>query len=163
MNVITKTLLEVKDLDIAYLQDGDQALVLKQVSFNMKQGETVALLGQSGSGKSTLAKAMTGMLPRSACITSGSLTVGTERIANLAGKHIPWKNIRGRGIAMLYQDPRQALNPLMKIKDNFKELLLEHQLASSHMYMQISEQWLEALNFPDAKRVLECYPFQLIG
>ncbi|RCW77021.1 ABC transporter ATP-binding protein [Saliterribacillus persicus] len=163
MHATTNMLFEVKDLEVTYLQGDQREPVLKDVSFYMEQNETVALLGQSGSGKSTLAKAMTGMLPHSARVTSGSLTIGTEQVANLTDTSTPWQRIRGRRIAMLYQDPRQALNPLMKIKDNFRELLQDHQLASSRDYLQISEQWLYALNFQDAKRVLECYPFQLSG
>jgi len=155
--------LEVKGLQVAYEQNGRRTTVLNSLDFHLGKGEILVLLGESGSGKSTIARAVTGMLPPSARIGGGSLRVGAERIPDLGKPGIPWERIRGRGIAMLFQDAQSALNPVMKIKDHFKESLLYHSLASAEEAAAISAAMLERLNFKDVRHILECYPFQLSG
>lgn len=158
-----ETALRLQDLRVAYRLNGRSVNVLDGFSLELSHGEIVALLGESGSGKSTVAKAMTGLLPRSARIGSGALQIGRGVSSDLSGERVPWERIRGRGIAMLFQDAQQSLNPMLTIKEHFKESLLYHRLVAAGEVQAESVKWLQALRFPDAPGVLERYPFQLSG
>jgi len=156
-------MLQLEDLHVDYSQNGTVVPVLNHLSFELGKGEIVSLLGESGSGKSTIARALTGLLPPSANVGSGSMTIGSEPPVDLSGKRVPWRRIRGRQVAMLFQDAQQALNPVVKIKDHFKESLLYHRLASPNEVLDASARLLAALNFSNPLDVLERYPFQLSG
>ncbi|GGI44905.1 ABC transporter ATP-binding protein [Paenibacillus marchantiophytorum] len=158
-----EAILQVKNLHVAYKQSSQEVNILNQLSFELREGEILSLLGESGSGKSTIAKALTGLLPASAHIQSGMLHIGTQVVAELASTTVNWKAIRGRQIAMLFQDARQALNPVLKIRDHFKETLLFHRAAASDQVIPITIQLLRKLHFEDELRILDCYPFQLSG
>ncbi|MFC5702384.1 nickel ABC transporter ATP-binding protein NikE [Cohnella faecalis] len=158
------TILQVSGLQVAYRQNGQSVTILDNLAFELKKGEILALIGESGSGKSTIAKAVTGLLPPSAQIGGGALKIGSALIADMSDKSVQWERIRGRGIAMLFQDAQQALNPVMKIKEHFRESLLFHRLASSEAeIVSISVNLLTRLNFAEGHRILDCYPFQLSG
>lgn len=158
-----KAVLRIQDLKVGYEQHGRLVNVLDRLSFELNRGEVTALLGESGSGKSTIAKALMGLLPPSARIGGGTMAVGTDTVVDLSGKGVPWERIRGRKIAMLFQDAQQALNPVMKIKDHFMESLRFHRLASAAEAKQIGADLLRALHFSDASWVMERYPFELSG
>lgn len=164
----TEMVLQITNLQVAYKQGRQSVSVLDNLSFGLRQGEILALLGESGSGKSTIAKAVTGLLPPSAHIGGGTLHIGSTLRVDMAagkgkGKGIQWEGIRGRGIAMLFQDAQQALNPVLKIGAHFRESLLYHRLASPDEVVPISIRLLRMLGFSDGERILECYPFQLSG
>ncbi|WP_159883280.1 nickel ABC transporter ATP-binding protein NikE [Paenibacillus puerhi] len=156
-------MLRVRSLQVSYKQNQQSIPILKNLSFELRKGEVLAVLGESGSGKSTMAKAVTGLLPPSAIVGGGSLEVGSLRIGDLSDSGIPWKQVRGRRIAMLFQDARLALNPVLRIQDHFRESLLYHRLASADEVLSVSARLLSLLGFADAPAILSSYPFQLSG
>jgi peptide/nickel transport system ATP-binding protein len=156
-------MLQIKNLKVAYQQKNCLMKVLDDLSFELKKSEILSLLGESGSGKSTIAKAITGLLPPSAQIGGGTLHIGSASVVHLADNTIPWNQIRGRQIAMIFQDAQQALNPVLTIKEHFKETLLFHHLASADEIIQVSTELLSLLNFTDGRSILDYYPFQLSG
>lgn len=158
-----ETILRVHDLQVSYRQNRQFITILDNLAFDLRKGEILALLGESGSGKSTIAKAVAGLLPPSAHIGGGFLQIGSTTIPDLSAKSIRWEPIRGRGIAMLFQDAQLALNPVLKIKDHFKESLLFHRMTSAEEVMSVSAKLLSMLNFTDAPTILDRYPFQLSG
>ncbi|GAA3406889.1 nickel ABC transporter ATP-binding protein NikE [Paenibacillus hodogayensis] len=163
-NPESRTVLRLQNLQVGYEQNRKVIRIVDNLSLELKKGEIVVLLGESGSGKSTIAKAITGLLPPSAHIGGGTLQIGSAWIGDVSDTSIRWEQIRGRGIAMLFQDAQQALNPVLKIKEHFKETLLFHRIASSaEEVMTISAGWLSRLNFTDPHRILNSYPFQLSG
>lgn len=159
----SETVLQVKNLQVSYEQNHQMIPILNNLSFELRKGEIVALLGESGSGKSTIGKALTGLLPPSAHIGGGTLRLGSAFAADFAGKAVKWDRIRGRQLGMLFQDARQALNPVLKIKENFKESLLFHHLASYEQVVPLTNNLLRSLNFADGHNLLDRYPFQLSG
>lgn len=158
-----ESILQLNKLQVTYKHNQQSINILNNLTFDLRKGVILALLGESGSGKSTIAKAITGLLPPSAHIGGGTLQIGSSKTVALSGKSVQWEQIRGRRIAMLFQDARQALNPVLKIKENFKESLLFHRLAAPNEVASISTQLLSMLGFKDASSILEWYPFQLSG
>ncbi|MEK0316604.1 ABC transporter ATP-binding protein [Cohnella sp. 56] len=163
MKSASKAMLRIRDLRVGYPQSGQVVNVIDGLSFELGKGEIVALLGESGSGKSTVAKALTGLLPASARIGGGTITVGSSAIVDLPLERAPWESIRGRQIAMLYQDAQQALNPMLTIQAHFRESLLYHRLASAAEVQDVSVKLLRSLNFSEPLDILARYPFQLSG
>ncbi|HZG77485.1 MAG TPA: ATP-binding cassette domain-containing protein, partial [Paenibacillus sp.] len=159
-----QSVLDVRDLEVAYRHRGGQAAnVLKRISFDLRRGEIVSLLGESGSGKSTIARALSGLLPPSAHIAGGSLRIGEHAFERLGAARVPWERIRGKRIGLLGQDARQALHPLMKIGEQFEDVLRFHRMASKKQVPSVAKKVLDMLRFPDPERVLESYPFELSG
>ncbi|MEK8131548.1 ABC transporter ATP-binding protein [Paenibacillus filicis] len=158
-----ETVLRVRSLQVTYKQQRQSVPVLHNLSFDLKKGEILALLGESGSGKSTLARAITGLLPPSAQIAGGALQLGAGAHMELTDKNMPWELIRGRRIGLLFQDAQQALNPVLRIREHFQESLRFHRLASGEEADAISIRLLGMLGFPDAPGMMERYPFQLSG
>ncbi|MFC4597166.1 ABC transporter ATP-binding protein [Cohnella hongkongensis] len=156
--------LQVQGLQVSYAHNGRFVPVLGDLSFSLGQGEIVSLLGESGSGKSTIAKALTGMLPPSAAIGGGRLTVGDGAPVDLAGVSVPWSRLRGKEIGLLFQDAQQALNPLLTVRAHFRESLRFHRLVSSAKEADgTAARLLSQLRFSDPAAVLDRYPFQLSG
>jgi peptide/nickel transport system ATP-binding protein len=173
-------IVQINDLQVAYHQrrhsqktgsfDGNHAYlhkysidVLKGISFNLYRGKTLAILGESGSGKSTIAKAITGLLPVSAHIKRGNIGYGNDSINLSVATPADWRKVRGTFFTMIFQDARLALNPLMTVKNHFKEVLLFHHLAAADYVERVSADLLKKLNFADIPVILNSYPFQLSG
>lgn len=163
MTMENEPLLRIEDLCVYYVQNGNRKTILDGISLDLKKGEILSLLGESGSGKSTIAKAITGLLPPSAQIESGSIQLAKCKPIFLADPTIKWGHIRGKGIAMIFQDARQALNPMLTIKEHFKETLLFHRIATAEEVIAVSTNLLRSLNFSDIPSLLNAYPFQLSG
>jgi peptide/nickel transport system ATP-binding protein len=156
------TVLTLKDMNVHYTQNNTQMTVLDHLSFSLHRSEMLALLGESGSGKTTCAKAMMGLLPPSATVGSGVMRIGGQTI-DLSNPFVDWRQIRGRKIAMIYQDAQLALNPMKRIRSHFQETLKFHKMGTLPEIEDMSSNMLGLLNFPDPDRVLAAYPFQLSG
>lgn len=156
-------ILQVRDLQVEYPHKRKSETIVRNISFELRRGETLALLGESGSGKSTIAKAIAGLLPNSARVSRGTLRIGTADPLDLTLSSNRWIQLRGRQIGTLFQDARLALNPLVSIKEHFKESLLYHRLASADQVDSVIGGLLSKLNFPEWPAILECYPYQLSG
>lgn len=157
-----RSLLNVNSLSVNYQKNNQMINVLKDFSFSLNSGEVLCILGESGSGKSTVVKAITGLLPPSAKI-EGNMELDSCYKINFMDDNIFWSEIRGKGIGFIFQDAQQALNPMVKIKEQFKESILFHQIGKEEDVISISKKYLSFLNFQDIDRVLASYPFQLSG
>ena len=122
-------LIEVRDLSVSYSFAGQRSQALRQLSFSLAQGETLAVVGESGSGKSTLANALLGLLPGNARIDQGQLWVDGVDMAQASER--ARRQLRGRTIGLVPQDPMVSLNPTQRIGQQIAEAL---QLARGRRY-----------------------------
>lgn len=151
-------LLKVNNLSIAYRVGNNLFKVIKGVNFYVNDGETLAIVGESGSGKSTIALSIIGALPENAVILDGSIYFNGINLLKLKPKE--FREIKGKKISIIFQDPLAHLNPLRKVKLLFKDLFDDHGLLFD---IEKIVNLLYKLKIPDPQRVLESYPFQLSG
>ena len=150
------SLLEVADLGIRY----GASEVVAGLSFSVEPGESLGLVGESGSGKTQTALAILGLLP-AAATTSGSIRF--DGIELLTADEDEMNALRAERIAIVFQDPLQALNPYLRIGQQIRRILLQHGLASGREADDRVIEMLERVGLPDPKRQFGAYPHQLSG
>ena len=153
-------LLEVTDLHVQLPSRRGWAPVLRGVSFTLERGDTLGLIGESGSGKSMVALALMGLLPDGAR-TSGSIRLNGQELLGLPDAALC--HIRGQRIAMVFQEPMTALNPLHRIGHQVAEPLRLHQGLSARAAQQAAQALLERVGLADAARRMGDYPHQFSG
>lgn len=116
-------MLEINNLKVYYKSDDGLIKAVDDVSFKVNDGETLGLVGESGCGKSTLGQALIKILPRNAQIY-GKIILNENEILKMNEKQM--RKIRGKDITMIFQDPMTSLNPIMKVKDLFIEMVQAH-------------------------------------
>lgn len=154
-------LIDIRDLGVAYRSGGEVNKAVRGVSFQVAQGETVAIVGESGSGKTTLASAILGLLPDNAEITSGQLRVDGNDLTHASEKLK--RQIRGSIIGLVPQDPMVSLNPTLRIGRQIAESLIQ---AHGHRYPALDTDIVELLQQVGLDQpVLRArqYPHQLSG
>ncbi|NOR67220.1 MAG: dipeptide ABC transporter ATP-binding protein, partial [Woeseiaceae bacterium] len=150
------SLLSVDGLSIRY---GDVGAV-NDLSFAIERGESVGLVGESGSGKTQTALAILGLLPVQAEV-SGSISFAETPLLGASEKEL--NALRAQRIAMVFQDPMQALNPFVRIGEQLRRILLQHDLAAGRQARTQVIAMLERVGLPDAERQFRAYPHQLSG
>lgn len=155
-----KQFLEVKDLVVEYTSGGQVIQAVNGVSFTMKKGETLGLVGETGAGKTTIAKAILRILPDPpAKVKGGTITLEGTELLSLAEKDM--RKIRGDKIAMIFQDPMTALNPVMTVGKQIEEIYRLHNDVSAEEADERVKEMLELVGImPD--RYSE-YPHQFSG
>ncbi|WP_170561144.1 ABC transporter ATP-binding protein [Ruegeria atlantica] len=155
-------LLSVRDLSIGF---GAGDPVVKGVNFDVEAGQTLALVGESGSGKTISCRAALRILPRSAQIRSGTITLndskGFEELTKISERQM--RDIRGNRISMIFQEPMRSLSPLHKIGNQVSEVLWLHRGASEAEARKEVLTQFERVGFPDPQRAYDSYPFELSG
>jgi oligopeptide transport system ATP-binding protein len=154
------SVLDVTDLNVTFdLHDGDVSAV-KDLSFFLGEGETLAVVGESGSGKSQAFLAMMGLLARNGRATGKAVLGGTDLLAlspSELDKH------RGLDIAMIFQDPMTSLNPSLKIGKQLSEVLVRHRNMSQSEAAKRAIDMLDRVGIPEAARRASSYPHELSG
>ncbi|MBC6416215.1 MAG: ABC transporter ATP-binding protein, partial [Rhodospirillales bacterium] len=167
---MTGNLVEVRDLRIAFdLAEGRLAAV-RGASFRIPAGRTVALVGESGSGKSVVSQAIMGILPRPAKIESGQILFADpeadgaiQDLAQLSPKSRGYRALRGRRISIVFQEPMTSLSPVHTVGNQIGEAVALHRDVSAAKAQNLVQEMLMAVGFPDPKRALTTYPFELSG
>ncbi|MER6992334.1 ABC transporter ATP-binding protein [Saccharopolyspora hirsuta] len=134
--------------------------VVRDVSFEVAPGEIVAVVGESGSGKSVSARAALGLLPPSAAV-SGSIRLDGREL--LGADPQRWQQVRGTGVAMVFQEPSAALNPVFSIGWQLVEVLRAHRELSRKQARAEAVELLAAVGIPEPRRRMRQYPHQLSG
>jgi peptide/nickel transport system ATP-binding protein/oligopeptide transport system ATP-binding protein len=155
-----RPILEVRDLRVRIAAPGRTVEAVRGIDFDLAPGDALAIVGESGCGKSTALRAVAGLLPRRATATGSVLYDGVEL---LDAPESARRRIRGRGIAMIFQDPMTALDPVIRVGDQVAEgarqvLGLSAQAARVH-----AVELLRTMGIPDPERRSLAYPHELSG
>lgn len=158
----TDALLEVKELSVSFATDEGEVQALDAVNFEVKDGQTLGLVGESGCGKSVTALSVMRLLPRPiGKITGGSIDFGGMDLLKLTPDEI--RQIRGNEIGMIFQEPMNALNPVRTIGDQISESFLLHQNITPKEAWEKSIDMLEDVGIPAPENRVFEYPHQLSG
>lgn len=153
---------EINQLSVAFQSPDKTVMALDKVSFNLYPGETLVLLGESGCGKSLTSLAMMRLLPRSGVYGGDSqITVNGQDILNLP-EHM-MRQLRGRRLAMIFQEPMTALNPVMTIGEQISEVLIRHNAIDTHEVKKALIDLLTEVEMPQPFTRIHQYPHQLSG
>jgi peptide/nickel transport system ATP-binding protein len=155
------TLLAVRDVTVRF--DGDEGSVhaVDRVSFDVRRGEVLALVGESGCGKSVTTMSLLGLLPQSASVVgSARFNGGTELIGASEGA---LRKIRGREISFVFQDPMTSLNPVFTVERQVGEVLRRHLGMSKAQARERTIELLDLVGIPSPERRVDEYPHQLSG
>ncbi|MFG6566187.1 ABC transporter ATP-binding protein [Sulfitobacter sp. 1A13679] len=153
-------LLDVKDLQVSFRQDGQLIPAVRGVSFAVNRGETVALVGESGSGKSVSALSTVSLLGESAEV-SGSVTYNGQQMIGAEDKLL--RDVRGNDISFIFQEPMTSLNPLHTIEKQLAESLALHQGLQGEAARGRVLELLQQVGINDAESRMGAYPHQLSG
>jgi len=137
------------------------ARIVDGVSFAVAAGETYALLGESGCGKSMTALSLMRLLPDGGRVAAGTVRLGEANILALPESEM--RRVRGGGMAMIFQEPMLALNPVIKVGEQIAEALVLHQGLRGQAILDAARALLDSVGVPDAARRLDSYPFELSG
>ena len=155
-------ILSVRDLSIAFGRGSREVLAVDRISFDVGQGETVALVGESGSGKSVTALSVMKLLPYPAAHhPSGSIKFEGRELLTMPEQQI--REVRGNEIAIIFQEPMTSLNPLHTIEKQIREILFLHQGLSGEAARSRIIELLSQVGIPDPVGRLGSYPHQLSG
>ena len=151
----------VKNLKLALPPGGDREHAVDDVSFELSAGKILCVVGESGSGKSMCAHALMGLLPDTVKAESGEILFEGKNLLTLSPAE--WLALRGRGIAMVFQEPMTALNPLMRIGEQIAEMFEAHGLSAPKERQQKALALIREVGLPDPERAVRAYPHQLSG
>lgn len=154
-------LLEVNNLSVGLLSHTGTSPLLKDVSFAIEAGEILALVGGSGSGKSVTSLALMRLLPNALRITAGKVLLSGQDV--FAYNELQMNAVRGKKIAMIFQEPQSALNPVQSIGQQIAESLRKHQHLQGAPLQKKVLALLEEVGIPDPQQRYDWYPHQLSG
>ena len=158
---MTEKVLDVKNLKIDFHTYAGDVKAIRNVSFHLNKGETLAIVGESGSGKSVTTRTIIGLLAKNAEIVGGEIDFHGKNL--LATKEKDWRKIRGNEISMIFQDPMTSLDPTMKIGQQIAEPLIKHKGVSKKEAWKKALEMMKAVGIPDAEKRINQYPHQFSG
>ena len=158
---MSETILSIENLRIHFETFAGEEQAIRGVNLKLQKGETLALVGESGSGKSVTAKSVMKLLSNNAIVKEGTITFKGENILEKSERDM--QSIRGKEIAMIFQDPMTSLDPTMKIGKQITEVIIKHEKASKEEADKRAEELLELVGIPNAKERMKQYPHQFSG
>ena len=153
-------LLDVKGLGISIGSSGHRIRVVENVGFRMDSGRTLAIVGESGAGKTLTCRALLGLLPAGAQVTGSARLEGDELIGKPERE---FRRLRGSKVAMVFQDPGRALNPIMTIGGQIAETVRAHEKQRRRSVRERTLELLRLMQFPEPEHVFSLYAHQLSG
>ena len=158
---MSSPLLKVVNLQTSFGHNEHTEFAVDNISFSINKGETFALLGESGSGKSVTALSIMRLLPAAARINQGNIFLDGKDL--LALPEFAMRDIRGRRIAMIFQEPQTSLNPVLTVGQQIGETLKRHKNMRGVKQRRRSIELLESVGIPEAERRISEYPHQFSG
>lgn len=157
---MSENFLSVRDLIVEYSSGGEIVQAVNGVSFELKKGETLGLVGETGAGKTTIAKAILRILPTPpARMPKGEIVLDGNNLTSISEKEM--QKIRGNKIAMIFQDPMTALNPTMTVGDQINEVVLQHNDFTREQAQERTIEMLEMVGISSLR--FHDYPHQFSG
>ena len=153
--------LDIRALTVALPRNADRTNAVEDISFSVQPGEIVCVVGESGSGKSVTAQAVMGLLPRELTAASGEARLDGEDTLQATKPRL--RDLRGTRMAMIFQEPMTALNPVMRVGDQIGEVLAIHTNLAARERRQRVLEIMDAVHLPDTKQMIDSYPHQLSG
>ena len=161
MSKNSEYILDVSDLTVALPSDGDRDHAIENINLSVAAGEIVCVVGESGSGKSVTASAVMGLLPSSLRPISGQTLLEGEDTLNCSKRRL--RDLRGTRMAMIFQEPMTALNPVTKVGEQISEMLEIHtQLGAKERRIRVLD-IMRLVHLPDPEKMIDAYPHQLSG
>ena len=155
------SVLRIDHLHIALPSGGDRAFAVQDVSLSIAASKTLCVVGESGSGKSVMATAVMGLLAKELTVTSGDIILHGENLLHKSATQL--RQLRGRAMGMVFQEPMTALNPVMRCGEQIDELLLTHTDWDANKRKREVLAILERVKLPEPARMVESFPHQLSG
>lgn len=156
------TILQVNNLSVTFLTRDKEIQAVRDVSFELKQGETLGIVGESGSGKSVTARSIMRLLPSSVSyMREGEVIFLGKNVENYTDKEM--ESIRGRDMGMIFQDPMTSLNPTMTIGRQIEEGLIKHQKLSAAAAKEQAIEMLKLVGIRNSQRRYHQYPHEFSG
>lgn len=155
------SLLSIKDLKVAFSTRRGSVEAVRGVSLEVDKGEILGVVGESGSGKSVTSYALMRLLDKNGSITGGALSYGGIDLKTV--RESDMRDLRGREISMIFQNPRAALNPIRKVGHQIEDVLRRHSRATRSNAKAEAIKALEAVRIRDAQARYDAYPFELSG
>ncbi|HEU4497184.1 MAG TPA: ABC transporter ATP-binding protein, partial [Flavobacterium sp.] len=157
-----QTLLEIKNLDISFRREGAFMPIIKTISYTLGTNEILGIVGESGSGKSVSSLAIMGLLPAAVSkISNGEILFKDKNIALFSKKQM--RQLRGKEIAMIFQEPMSSLNPSLKCGFQVAEILEQHARLSKKEIKKEVLQLFSRVKLPDPEKIYGSYPHQISG
>ena len=158
---MSETILSIENLRIHFETFAGEVQAIRGVNLKLEKGETLALVGESGSGKSVTAKSVMKLLSNNAVVKEGAIIFKGENILEKSERNM--QSIRGKKIAMIFQDPMTSLDPTMKIGKQITEVIIKHEKASKEEADKRAGELLELVGIQNAKERMKQYPHQFSG
>jgi oligopeptide/dipeptide ABC transporter ATP-binding protein len=158
---VSSTILEVRDLFVQYGDGQKPVKAVDGVSFALREGGILGLVGESGCGKTTAALAILGLLPHGGRLVGGEVRFAGRDLLALPPDEM--RRLRGREISMIFQDPQTGLNPVLSVGRQVEEIVTAHTGASKREMRGIVREALGRVGLRDPDRLVDQYPYQLSG
>lgn len=158
---MSKNILEINNLKTVFKSRGQEVQAVRGVSFSVGESEIVGLVGESGSGKSVTVKAVLGILPENAEISSDSMKLNGTELSGLSEEE--YRKLRGKDMTMIFQDPMTALNPLLKVGKQLEEVILRHSKCSKEEAKKKAVEMLGKVGIPTPEQRVKQYPHEFSG
>jgi peptide/nickel transport system ATP-binding protein len=157
-----RQILKIRKLKVGLTDRADTAPVLNEIDLDIRAGETHCLVGESGSGKSVTSLAVMGLLPKGALEVQGGL-IDLEGFDITKATPAQMRDLRARRIAMIFQEPMTALNPVMRVGEQIEEVLNMHTDLSQSEAKKRTLDMMDQVHLPDVQRIYSAFPHQLSG
>lgn len=154
-------ILDVKNLQISFRTGNGNVQAVRDISFELNRGETIAVVGESGSGKSVTARAIMGILAPNAMVESGEIIYEDRDLLKISEEE--FCKLRGSHISMVFQDPLSSLNPIVKIGKQITETMILNGKMSKREAKERAIGLMREVGIPEAERRYNQYPFELSG
>ncbi len=157
----TPPLVDVRDLTVTFRSRDVEIHAVNGVSFELRKGDVLCILGESGSGKSVTMRALMRLLPKSRTNIGGKITIDGRDVLGLSDKEI--SDMRGPVVSMIFQEPMTAFDPVFSVGDQIAETIIRHEGVSHADAMARALELLDLVQIPSAKSRLKNYPFEMSG